>query len=158
MRLRLTVPVLLLLLLASCSSDEPVDKQTRLLNTLQTMEQLIEAKSLDKFMGYINDDFKSPNRDYDKKDVERLLRIRLMRNKTIHVHQAIKRIDWYDEGDQQVEVEVLAAMAGTDFSLTDLPSLNGDLVKFVVTFKFIDDNYIITQANYQRAHPGEFIF
>ncbi|MEZ5471074.1 MAG: hypothetical protein R3E90_04780 [Marinicella sp.] len=158
MRLRLTVPVLLLLLLASCSSDEPVDKQTRLLNTLQTMEQLIEAKSLDKFMGYINDDFKSPNRGYDKKDVERLLRIRLMRNKTIHVHQAIKRIDWHDEGDQQVEVEVLVAMAGTDFSLTDLPSLNGDLVKFVVTFKFIDDNYIITQANYQRAHPGEFIF
>ena len=158
MRLRLTVLVLLLLLLASCSSDEPVNKQTRLLNTLQTMEQLIEAKSLDKFMGYINDDFKSPNRGYDKKDVERLLRIRLMRNKTIHVHQAIKRIDWYDEGDQQVEVEVLAAMAGTDFSLTDLPSLNGDLVKFVVTFKFIDDNYIITQANYQRAHPGEFIF
>lgn len=150
--------VLLIFILSACSSEDPVDKETHLLNTLQTMESLIEAKSLDEFMEYIHDDFKSPSRGYSKKDVERLLRIRLMRNKSIHVHQAIKRMDWLDEGDLQVEVEVLAAMAGTDFSLTDLPTLNGDLVKFVVTFKLIDDSYIITQANYQRAHPGEFIF
>lgn len=150
--------VLLAFFLTACSSEAPIDKETRLLNTLQTMETLIEAKSLDDFMDYVHDDFKSPSRGYSKKDVERLLRIRLMRNKSIHVHQAIKRMDWMDDGDQQVEVEVLAAMAGTDFSLTDLPTLNGDLVKFVVTLKLIDDSYIITQANYQRAHPGEFIF
>lgn len=153
----LTLTVCLLLLLSACS-EAPVDKQTKLLNTLQTMETLIEAKSLDDFMEYIQDDFKSPDRGYSKKDAERLLRIRLMRNQSVHVHQAIKSINWLNESDQQAEVVVLAAMAGTDFSLTDLPSLNGDLIKFTVTFRLIDEQYIITQANYQRAHPGEFIF
>lgn len=148
----------LLLLLTACSSEEPVDKQTKLLNILQSMETLIEGKSLDDFMEYVHDDFKSPERGYSKKDVERLIRLRLLRQKSVFVHQAIKRIDWLNDGDQQAEVEVLAAMAGADFSLTDLPTLNGDLVKFVVTFKLIDDDYVITQANYQRAHPGEFIF
>lgn len=150
--------IVLLFLLTACSSEEPVDKQTKLLNTLQTMETLIEGKSLDDFMEYVHQDFKSPDRGYSKKDVERLIRLRLLRQKSVFVHQAIKRIDWLNDGDQQAEVEVLAAMAGADFSLTDLPTLNGDLVKFVVIFKWVDDRYIITQANYQRAHPGEFIF
>ena len=157
----ITSQLLLLLtigILSACSNEAPIDKETRLLNQLNTMETAIEEKRLDDFMEYINDDFKSSARGWNKKDIERLLRIRLMRNKTIHVHKVIRRVDWLNEGEQQAEVEVVAAMAGTDFSLTDLPTLNGDMVKFIVTFQLIDGEYLITQTEYNRASPGDFVF
>ena len=150
--------LLAIVVLSACSNDEPIYKETRLLNKLNSMETAIEEKRLDDFMEYINDNFTSSERGWNKKDIERLLRIRLMRNKTVHVHKAIKRIDWLNEGEQQAEVEVVAAMAGTDFSLTDLPTLNGDMVKFIVTFQLIDDEYLITQTEYNRASPGDFVF
>ncbi len=145
-------------LLTSCADDEPIDKDSRLTNTLKAMEIAIEEKRLDDFLENIDDDFKSSKRGWNKKDIERLMRIRLMRNKTIHIHKNVKRTDWLNEGEDQVEVEVVAAMAGTDFSLTDLPTLNGDMVKFIVTFQLIDGEYLITQTEFNRAHPGDFVF
>lgn len=146
------------LLLTSCSSDEPIDKDTRLLNTLKTMEEAMEEKRLDDFMEHIDDEFVSSKRGWNKKDIERLLRIRLLRNKTIHIHKNVKRTDWLDGGEDQVEVEVVAALAGADFSLTDLPTFNGDMIKFIVTLKLLDGAYVITQTEYNRAHPGDFVF
>jgi len=144
-------------LLTACSSEPELDKKTQLLNTLQAMETAIEAKSLDDFFDYISDDFKSVQRGWSKKDAQRLLRIRLMRNKNVYVHQAIKRIEWLDDGDNQVEVEVVVAVAGTDFSLSDLPKLRGDMVKFIVTFKLIDGDYLVTQTEWNRAGPVDFL-
>ena len=149
--------LLLSTLLAACSSEPELDKKTQLLNTLQAMETAIEAKGLDDFFEYVSDDFKSTQRGWHKKDAERLLRIRLMRNKSVHVHQVLKRIDWLDGGDDQVEVEVVVALAGTDFSLTDLPSLRADMVKFIVTFKLIDGQYLVTQTEWERAGPADFV-
>lgn len=144
--------------LTACSDDTPVDKQTKLLETLQRMESEIENKNLDAFFSHVSDDFKSEGRGWTKQDAERLLRLRLMRNKTVHVHQAVRDINWLNDGEQQVEVKVVAAMAGTDFSLTDLPTLRGDMVKFNVTFQLIDDRYQITQSEWQRATPADFVF
>ena len=79
--------LLLLLMLNGCSSEPPADKQTRLLNTLQSMELAIEEKRLDDFMDQVSDDFVSSGRGWGKKDAERLLRLRLMRNKNIHVQR-----------------------------------------------------------------------
>jgi hypothetical protein len=149
---------LLTCILSACSSEPELDKKTRILNKLQSMETAIEAKGLDDFFEHVSDDFKSTDRGWNKKDAERLLRIRLMRNKSVHVHQNVKRIDWLDDGDQQAEVEVVAAMAGTDFSLTDMPSFRGDMVKFLVTFQLIDGEYLITQTEWNRATPGDFVF
>ncbi len=143
--------------LAACSGEPELDKKSRLLNTLQDMETAIEAKGLDDFFDHVTDDFKSAKRGWSKKDAERLLRIRLMRNKSVHVHQAIKRIDWLNEGEEQAEVEVVVAVAGTAFSLTDLPTLRADMVKFIVTFKLIDGEYLVTQTEWSRANPADFV-
>ncbi|TDR20542.1 hypothetical protein [Marinicella litoralis] len=145
-------------LLAACSGDAPVDKETKLLNTINDLEIAIEEKRLDDFLESIDDDFKSAERGWNKKDIERLMRIRLLRNKSIYIHKNVKRADWLDEGEDQVEVEVVAAMAGADISLTDLPTFNGDMIKFTVTFKLIDGEYIITQTEYHRASPADFVF
>jgi len=143
--------------LAGCGSEPPADKQTRLLNTLQYMEAAIEEKRLDDFMDQVDDDFVSPGRGWSKKDAERLLRIRLLRNKNVHVHQAVKDISWLNEGDDQAVVVVAVAVAGTAFSLTDLPSLRGDLVRFEVTFNKDDDRYVVTHTEWRRATPTDFL-
>jgi hypothetical protein len=153
----ITIVLFLLLMLSGCSSEPPADKQTRLLNTLQSMELAIEEKRLDDFMDQVSDDFVSSGRGWGKKDAERLLRLRLMRNKHVHVHQAVKDISWHEGGDQQATVEVVVAAAGTEFSLTDLPRLRGDLVRFVVTFVKDDDEYLVSQTEWQRASPGDFL-
>lgn len=154
----ITLLIACLLLLAACSSEPPMDKKTQLMNTLQNLEAALEKKGVDEFFSQVSDDFKVSERDWSKKDAERFLRIRLMKNKTVHIHQMVKRVDWLDGGDQQAEVEVVAAMAGTDISLDELPSFRGDMAKFVVTFNKVDDQYIITQANWQRATPADFVF
>ena len=146
-----------LLMLAGCGSEPPADKQTRLLNTLKAMELAIEEKRLDDFMDQVHDDFVSPGRGWGKKDAERLLRIRLLRNKNVHVHQAVKDISWLDEGDEQAVVTVAVAVAGTAFSLTDLPTLRGDLVRFEVTFSKDDDDYVVTNTEWRRATPTDFL-
>ncbi len=145
-------------LLIGCSNEPQLDKKTKLMNTLTAMETAIEAKGVDEFFTHVSDDFVSQKRGWGKKDAERILRIRLMKNKTVHVHQMVKRVEWLNNGDQQAEVEVVAAMAGTDISLNDLPSFRGDMVKFIVTFELINDDYIITQTEWQRANPADFVF
>jgi len=152
------VITLIVILFNACSSEPQLDKKTRLLNTLEGMETAIETKGLDDFFERVSDDFISTGRGWGKKDAQRMLRIRLMRNQNVHVHQVIKRIDWLDEGADQAEVEVVVAVAGTAFSLTDLPTLRADMVKFIVTFKLIDDEYLVTQTEWNRANPADFVF
>jgi len=144
-------------LFTGCSSDEPIDKDTKLLNTLQAMEVAIEEKRLNDFLEPVDDNFVSAKHGWNKKDIERMLRIRLMRHQSIHIHKNVQRTDWLDEGEDQVEVEVVVAMAGADFSLTDLPTFNGDMIKFIVTFKLIDGDYLVTQTEWERAGPADFL-
>ncbi len=149
--------ILSFLLLQGCTEEPDLDKNTHLLNTIKNMETAIEAKALDDFMDHISEDFTLTSRGYKKKDAERILRIRMMRNKNIHVHQAIKSIEWLNEGEEQATVEIVAAVAGSDFSLTDLPTLRGDMAKFKVTFQLVDGEYMITQTTWDRATPADFV-
>ncbi len=153
----LVCTLMLVSMLSACSDEPELDKQTKLLQTIEKMELAIEKKSVDQFMTHVSDDFKSQQRGWQKKDAERLLRLRLMRNKTIHIHQGVKRIDWLNEGDAQAEAEVVVAMAGTNFSLSDLPTFRGDMAKFIVTFQLQDGEYVVTQAEWQRANPADFV-
>jgi len=146
-----------LMTLSGCADKPPADKQTRLLNTLQYMESAIEEKRLDDFMDQVSDGFVSPGRGWGKKDAERLLRIRLLRNKNVHVHQSVKDINWLNDGDEQAIVTVAVAVAGTAFSLTDLPTLRGDLVRFEVTFEKAGDSYLVSQTEWRRASPADFL-
>lgn len=156
--LKLFVMVGFLCCIQGCSSEAPLDKKTRLLKVLQNMETAIEAKSLDNFMAYVSDDFELTDRGYNKKDAERLLRIRLMRQKNVHVHQAVRDIEWLNEGEEQATVEVVAALAGSAFSLSELPKIRAELAKFRVTFQLIDDSYVVTQTTWERATPADFVF
>ncbi|VAW46093.1 hypothetical protein MNBD_GAMMA02-1307, partial [hydrothermal vent metagenome] len=81
---RISITLFISALLTACSSEPELDKKTHLLNTLQAMETAIEAKGLDDFFTHLSDDFKSNQRGWNKKDAQRLLRIRLLRNKSVH--------------------------------------------------------------------------
>jgi len=145
-------------LLMACGGEPPMDKNEQLTQTIQAMETAVEAKGLDDFFSHVSDDFVSAERGWSKKDAERILRLRLMRQSSVHVVQVIKDIQWLDGGNQQATVEVVAAMAGTEFSLSEMPGFRGDMIQFMVTFKLIDDEYKVIQTEWQRATPADFVF
>ena len=145
-------------LLMACGGEPPMDKNEQLTQTIQAMETAVEAKGVDDFFSHVSDDFVSAERGWSKKDAERILRLRLMRQSSVHVVQVIKDIQWLDGGNQQATVEVVAAMAGTEFSLSEMPGFRGDMIQFMVTFKLIDDEYKVIQTEWQRATPADFVF
>ena len=146
---------LLILMLMACGT-EPVNKNKQIINLIKTMEEAVENKHVDDFMTHINDDI-STERGWGKKDIERMLRIRLMRRSSVHIHPQLKSIEWFNEGDQSAQVKLAVAMAATEFSLEELARINADLMTFTVTFKQHDGDYKITQARWQRARPMDFL-
>lgn len=141
--------------LLGCSPDK-VDKNEQIIALVKAMETAIESKHVDDFMVHISDAIQT-ERGWGKKDIERLLRLRLMRRSSVHIHPQLKDIKWNNGGDDSARVEVAVAMAATEFSLAELAKINADLMSFQVTFKKNDDSYIITGARWQRAQPLDFL-
>ena len=146
---------LLILLLMACGT-EPVDKNKQIINLIKAMEEAVENKHVDDFMAHISDVMRT-DRCWVKKDIERILSIRLMRRSSLHIHPQLKSIEWFNEGDQSAQVKLAVAMAATEFSLEDLARINADLMTFTVTFEQHDGDYKITQARWQRARPMDFL-
>jgi len=146
---------LLSLLLVSCGEDIG-DKNEQIIHLIKTMETAIENKHVDDFMTHISDDIET-ERGWGKKDIERMLRIRLMQRSSVHIHPQLKSIEWLNEGDSNAQVHLAVAMAATEFSLEELARINADLMTFHVTFEQQNGDYKITRTHWQRARPLDFL-
>ncbi len=154
--IKTTFSVLLLsLLLVSCA-QEPVDKNEHIIDLIKTMEAALEQRHVDDFMAHISDAVET-ERGWGKKDIERMLRIRLMQRSSVHIHPQLKSIEWLNEGDTSAQVHLAVAMAATEFSLEELARINADLMTLTVTFEKHSGDYQITQARWQRARPLDFL-
>jgi|GEM_PF-1112569 len=149
------VTAILSLVLISCGSEK-MDKNEQLISLIKAMEEAVESKHVDNFMSHISDDIHT-ERDWGKKDIERMMRIRLMQRSSVHIHPQLKSIEWLNEGDESAEVHLAVAMAATQFSLEDLARVNADLMRFYVTFEKRKDEYVVTRARWQRARPLDFL-
>jgi hypothetical protein len=147
--------VFILLLLTGCGGPT-VDKNTRLVERIKSMEAAVENRHVDDFMAAISDAVET-ERGWGKKDIERMLRLQLMRRSSVHIHPQLKSIDWRHDGEEEAEVKLAVAMAATAFSLEDLARINADLMLFTVTFRQHNGEYKITQARWQRARPLDFL-
>ena len=115
-----------------------------------------DANEVNDFMAAISDAVET-ERGWGKKDIERMLRLQLMRRSSVHIHPQLKSIDWRHDGEEEAEVKLAVAMAATAFSLEDLARINADLMLFTVTFRQHNGEYKITQARWQRARPLDFL-
>ena len=147
--------VLLLLLLSGCGR-EAGDKNSQIINLIKHLETAVENKQVDDFMDAISDSIQT-ERGWGKKDIERMLRLRLLRRSSVHIHPQLKTIDWVNEGEDKAEVKLAVAMAATAFSIEDLARINADLMTFTVTFEKHHGDYLLTQARWQRARALDFL-
>jgi hypothetical protein len=149
------VTAVLSLILISCGTEK-MDKNEQLINHIKAMEEAVENRHVDDFMSHISDDINT-ERGWGKKDIERMMRIRLMQRSSVHIHPQLKSIEWLNEGDESAQVHLAVAMAATEFSLQDLARINADLMTFHVTFERQNDDFKITRARWQRAKPLDFL-
>ncbi|KAA3639809.1 MAG: hypothetical protein DWP95_09690 [Proteobacteria bacterium] len=147
--------IVMCLLVAGCGQQK-IDKNEQIIKLIKAMETALENKHVDDFMAHISDDVQTEH-SWGIKDIERLLRIRLMGRSSVHIHPQLKNIEWLNESDSSAQVHLAVAMAATEFSLADLAKVNADLMTFHVTFERRSGDYIITQARWQRARPLDFL-
>lgn len=142
------------LLLLSCSSEPPPPKEQQLNSDISQIERLTKEKNTGGILDYLHPQFKAAN-GWSKTDLKRMLHIRFLRHKNIHLFYQVKNINW--QNDDQVQAEIVAAMAGTDISsLKKITNARADLVKFRVDFKKHDGHYKIENISWQRALPNDF--
>lgn len=143
-----------LLLLFACSA-EPLPKEQQLNADITQLENLVKEKDTGGILDYLHPQFKTAN-GWSRIDLKRMLHIRFLRHKNIHLFYQVKNINW--QNDDQVQVEIVAAMAGTDISsLTQIANSRADLVKFTADFKKHDGHYKIVNISWQPAYPNDFL-
>lgn len=144
-----------MLLLSACKTPE-LDKNQQLIALIKAMETAIENKHVDDFMATLDTSITSDN-GWGKKDIERLIRLRLMGRTSVHIHPQLKELNWQNEGSDEAQVVIVVAMAGTAFSLSDLARINADLIRFNVTFTRHDKDYLVSRVSWQPARPLDFL-
>ncbi len=144
-----------LLLLSACNTPE-LDKNQQIIELIKTMETAIENKHVDDFMKALDANIITDN-GWVKKDIERLIRLRLMQRTSVHIHPQLKHLNWQNEGSDEAQAVIVVAMAGTTFNLSDLAYINADLIRFSVTFIRHDKGYFISRVSWQPARPLDFL-
>lgn len=79
---RLVLLAALLPALVACTAEPD---ETRIRNTIEAMAQAVENKERGEFMDAVGDDFTGQNGSYDRARAEQLLRVHLLRNRSINV-------------------------------------------------------------------------
>jgi hypothetical protein len=92
----------------------------------------------------------------NKRAVEALLRLHILRNETVHVYAHIQSVT-LPQADR-AQATVLVAMAGVPIaSALDLPVLRADLHRFEIDFAREGKTWRVQRAAWRRAQPGEFL-
>jgi len=92
----------------------------------------------------------------NKRAIEALLRLHILRNETVHVYAHIQSVT-LPQADR-AQATVLVAMAGVPIaSAQDLPALVADLNRFEIEFVHEGRVWRVQRAAWRRAEPGEFL-
>src|SRR5690554_6199008 len=144
-----------LLFLSACNNPE-LDKDQQIITLIKAMETAIEDKHVDDFMTALDVNIITDN-GWGKKDIERLIRLRLLHRTSVHIHPELKKLTWKNEGRDEAQAIVIVAMAGTAFNLNELARINADLIRFKVTFTRQNNDYLVSRVNWQPAQPLDFL-
>lgn len=139
-----------LLALFSCNSAEPGSPESRLRDTLQSLEEAAEARSLSKFLVHISDDYQD-HQGNDKDQIKKIMQLQYIRNQNIHI--LYKVTDLVIEGDV-ASVELSAAMAGNEVDLQgDLSNIRADTHQFSIALISPDQQqtWLVESVSWQRG-------
>ena len=148
------LPLVAVLILAACGGEpEPFELQIRTLVT--DAEAAAEAKDLEALMEVISDDYAGPLRE-SKRDLENLARFTLARHGAIHLYTRVGDLNISDS--TYARPTVFVALGGRPISgPEELESMRGSLWRFDLLVQRDGDEVHVTQAQWRRARPDDFL-
>ena len=150
--LRCTVVVAIALCIGCSKRDDP---EQRLRTLIGKAEQAVEKKEIAELRGYISDRYADDD-GRDRRAVDGILRIYLLRNENIHLLTRIASVSFPDP--VRANAIVYVAMAGRPISPgADLNTLNANLYRFDFEFSDESKQWRLTRAAWRPAEPSDFI-
>ncbi len=140
--------------LAACSAD-PESPEQQIQELIDRLETAAEAKELGVLRDAIGDGYVD-DRGYNKRSIEGLLRVYLLRNESIYLLSRVKSIEF--PLDDHATVSVIVAMAGVPIASADqLLTIDVDMHRFDLTLQRRDDDWQVVVAQWRRASAEEFL-
>ena len=144
----------LVLWLAGCS--EPETPEARLRALIESAEQAAENREGRLLRGYIADSYRDPD-GRDRRTVDGILRLVLLRHESIHLLTRISEIGFPEDG--RAHAVVYVAMAGRPIAgPAQLAALRASLYRFELGFVDEDGEWRVASAAWRRAEPADFIY
>ena len=145
--------LLVALLVAGCGGEpEPLEAQVRAL--VADAEAAAEARDVEALMDLVADDYRGP-RGEPRSAVAPLARFALGRHQTVHLLTRTSEVEVRDS--TQARATVFVAMGGRPIRAGELESLRGSLWRFDVLVRRDGDDVRVTQAQWRRARPDDFL-
>lgn len=143
----------LALLLAACSRDAD-SPEAQLRARVAQAQVAAEARDAPALRALIADDY-ADAQGYDRKAIENLIRLHLLRNQTIHLFTRIGAIA-FPQPDRAT-VRVAAAMAGRPVaSVGELAGINADLYRFDLELVQRNGEWRVQRAAWEPARLDDF--
>jgi hypothetical protein len=150
----LTLALLTGLTLAACAKRETPEQRVRAV--IIGAEQAVEKKDISQVRGFLSERY-TDEEGRDRRAVEGILRLYLLRNEAIHLLTRIDAITVVPPG--KAEAVVYVAMAARPITQADtLSSFNANLYRFELSFAEEDKQWRVVRAAWRPAEPADFIY
>lgn len=143
------------LAMSACGDEaqDPASQVRALIGTAETAAEQRDYSTLEAMLadGYTDD------QGYDRQGISRLLRLTLMRNRTLHVLSVVRDLHVVDP--ETVRATVLVAVAARPLDAVEqLLDLRAELLHFDVRFVSADGSrWQVDQAAWRPASAAEFL-
>lgn len=132
----------LVLLLASCARSR---SEQALIETLDRLETAGETRDVGDFMDSVGDDFRGNSDEFDRRGLERLLRMVAMRHQSISVVRSGVKIEMHD--DRAVVRMQILVTGGSGGLIPD----SGQLFDTESAWRFVDGQWQLGSATWRPA-------
>lgn len=147
------IALALLFTLLGCSKTQTPEERVRAM--IAQAEQAAERKESGKLRALLSERY-SDDEGRDRRGLDGILRVYLLRHEAIHVLTRIERIEFPQPGNADVALYV--AMAGRPLSAaSELANFNADLYRLELRLVEEDGAWRVRRAAWRRAELGEFL-
>lgn len=147
--------LILLSVLGSCS-EETVSPEEQVRTLINRAETAAEEKDINVLGEMVADQYKDEF-SYNRRSIKNILRLQLLRHKSVHLLIQIKSLRIQEPG--KAKAELLVAMAGRPFpDVEALIDLNVNLYQFEIDFLEVEKaSWKVARAKWARATIGDFL-
>ncbi len=140
--------------IGGCGGD-PLSADEQLRSTIREAESYIQARDLSATLAFVHADYRD-NNGFDLRQLRAMLAGYFLRHKSIHILTTIDHIELPESG--RAQVLIYAGLAGSpQHRETSLSQWRGDLLRLDLTFLQQDDDWLLSEADWRRATPQDFM-